>query len=167
MFLGTACCCLIINDSLSLTQPGFLASRSTISRGNAVFMSPPSSLEDPPVAESKSRLSSSSSSSSDGNGLSSSFSIDLDMLGEDEKMMIDALRGKNLVDAEFAEEGQKMNLMEMETELGSLPTSYDAQFLDEFFSKRPLMALSRLFTISRTLSSAFFLLLLDAATGKG
>ena len=89
------------------------------------------------------------------------------MLGEDEKMMIDALRGKNLVDAEFAEEGQKMNLMEMETELGSLPTSYDAQFLDEFFSKRPLMALSRLFTISRTLSSAFFLLLLDAATGKG
>jgi hypothetical protein len=54
----------------------------------------------------------------------------LDDLGEDERMMIDAIRGKNLNDEDFASSNTVMDFSGSNFGGEGLPTRYDAQYLD-------------------------------------
>jgi len=82
-------------------------------------------------------------------------------------MMIDAIRGRNLNDQDFASSTTVMDL-EGGSDFGaeSLPTRYDAKFLDDFFGKRPLVAFSRTLKIATTLSGVATGLLVDVITGQ-
>jgi hypothetical protein len=77
------------------------------------------------------------------------------LLGEEDgQMIMDALRGKNLNDADAALAGQRMQLVdnirfdnENDSESG-LPYTYDPRALERFFSQRPLAILTRLLQLA-------------------
>lgn len=71
----------------------------------------------------------------------------------DAKMVMDALRGKNMNDDDAAVEGLQMRLVDVYGAAGKrdndcLPYEYDPIALQEFFGKRPLSVLTRIFQIA-------------------
>lgn len=77
-------------------------------------------------------------------------------------MVVNALRGKGLNDADTQEIGIDMKVVTMEEISGStLPTYYEPKKLEEFFGKRPNAVFSRIWQIGSTSASFLGKVLLD------
>jgi len=90
---------------------------------------------------------------------------------DDARMVMDALRGKNLNDDDSALDGLQMRLVDVggvdETDPSSgLPYEYDPLALQKFFKKRPLTILQRLLQLASVGGGLAFQLALDAAFGR-
>ena len=88
---------------------------------------------------------------------------------EKTRLMMDALRGKNLNEDDRQGEGVNMRVVETRVSEGAddvLPTTYDPEALQAYFSKRPSAIFQRLWQILSASSSFFFSLAVDAATGQ-
>ncbi len=90
---------------------------------------------------------------------------------DDARMVMDALRGKNLNDDDAALDGLQMRLVEVggvdATDPSSgLPYEYDPEALQEFFKKRPLTILQRLLQLVSVGGGLAFQLALDALLGR-
>ena len=72
--------------------------------------------------------------------------LDMD---DDSKMIMDALRGKNMNDDDSAVAGLQMRLVNFDSDVESgLPYEYNPKLLKEFFGKRPLTVLTRIFQVT-------------------
>ena len=90
---------------------------------------------------------------------------------EDARMVMDALRGKNLNDDDAALDGLQMRLVDVggvdaTDPTSGLPYEYDPKALQEFFSKRPLTILQRLLQLTSVGGGLAFQLALDALLGR-
>jgi aarF domain-containing kinase len=87
----------------------------------------------------------------------------------DTKMMMDALRGKNLNDDDSAVAGLQMRLVDVGA--GSdgtdiLPYDYNPVALKKFFAKRPLAVLTRVLQVTTVGGNFLFKAALDTALGR-
>ena len=88
---------------------------------------------------------------------------------EDARMVMDALRGKNLNDDDSALDGLEMRLVDVggATDPGTgLPYEYDPVALQTFFKKRPLTILQRIVQLASVGGGLAFRLTLDAFLGR-
>ncbi len=90
---------------------------------------------------------------------------------EDARMVMDALRGKNLNDDDAALDGLQMRLVDVggvdaTDPTSGLPYEYDPKALQEFFSKRPLTIVQRLLQLASVGGGLAFQLALDALLGR-
>ena len=90
---------------------------------------------------------------------------------EDARMVMDALRGKNLNDDDAALDGLQMRLVDVggvdaTDPTSGLPYEYNPKALQEFFSKRPLTILQRLLQLTSVGGGLAFQLALDALLGR-
>ena len=89
---------------------------------------------------------------------------------EDAKMVMDALRGKNLNDDDSALEGLQMKLVDIvvdNTDPGSgLPYEYDPVALQRFFKSRPLTIVQRIFQLTSVGGGLALQLALDTLLGR-
>jgi aarF domain-containing kinase len=70
-------------------------------------------------------------------------------MNEDSRMIMDALRGKNMNDDDSAVAGLQMRLVTFDsTEDSGLPYEYNPKALKEFFGKRPLTVLTRILQVT-------------------
>jgi aarF domain-containing kinase len=72
---------------------------------------------------------------------------------EDAKLVMEALRGKNMNDDDAAVAGLQMRLVDVyqgqnQNVQDQLPYEYNARALQEFFRKRPLSVLTRIFQVT-------------------
>ena len=86
---------------------------------------------------------------------------------EDARMMMDALRGRNLNDDDTALEGLEMRLVDVGITDDTDPTSglpyvYDPIALKQFFTKRPLSIITRIFQLASVGGGLAFKFALDA-----
>merc|ERR1719162_537891 len=89
---------------------------------------------------------------------------------DDARMVMDALRGKNLNDDDSALDGLEMRLVEIgvdETDPTSgLPFEYEPLVLQKFFKKRPLNILTRIFQLTSAGGGLALKLALDSLLGR-
>lgn len=88
---------------------------------------------------------------------------------EDARMVMEALRGKNLNDDDSAVAGLQMQLVDVGVGSDSddiLPYDYDPQALQRFFRKRPMTIVKRILQVTSTAGSLAFKVALDKALGK-
>eukprot|EP00536_Pseudo-nitzschia_multiseries_P004739 jgi/Psemu1/237901/estExt_Genewise1.C_810031 len=93
---------------------------------------------------------------------------------DDARMVMDALRGKNLNDDDSALDGLQMRLVDVniggsgsDTDPGTgLPYEYDPVALQNFFKKRPLTILQRIVQLTSVGGGLALQLALDAALGR-
>lgn len=92
---------------------------------------------------------------------------------EDARLVLDALRGKNLNDDDAAVEGLRMRLVDVNDGVDAnagvndkLPYEYDPVALSDFFKKRPKSVLTRIFQLASVGGGLAAKLALDAATGR-
>jgi len=90
---------------------------------------------------------------------------------DDARMVMDALRGTNLNDDDSALDGLEMKLVEISgidsTDPNSgLPYEYDPIYLQNFFKKRPLTILQRIFQLTSVGGGLAFKLALDNLLGR-
>ena len=93
-------------------------------------------------------------------------------LATDEKtrLVMDALRGKNINDDDRQGVGIDMKIVEMGNENGDssdvLPTYYDPKLLEAYFSKRPFASATRIWQIASASTGYIIGLLFDIALGN-
>uniref|UniRef100_A0A7S1B859 Protein kinase domain-containing protein n=1 Tax=Corethron hystrix TaxID=216773 RepID=A0A7S1B859_9STRA len=87
------------------------------------------------------------------------------MEDEDTRLMMDALRGRNINDDDSAAAGLEMRLSDV-GETGGLATEYDPAGLKAFFRPRPLVAARRVGQVFSALSGYLGCVLKDALAGK-
>ena len=94
---------------------------------------------------------------------------------ENNRLMMEAIRGQNLNDDDFASSSVKMNLAEEFTFSSSnndnddnspLKQTYDPEFLAAYFSPKPLTVGKRIFQIATTFASFWSCTLADIAIDK-
>ncbi len=93
------------------------------------------------------------------------------MISQDERasMMIDALRGKNLNDDDRQGDGIDMKIVQTRESIDDndvLPTVYNPDALERYFSQRPGAVATRVWQILSSSSSFLFTVLGDAITGQ-
>lgn len=87
----------------------------------------------------------------------------------DTKLLMDALRGKNLNDDDAAVAGLQMRLVDVVAGTDGndiLPYDYDPEALKRFFSKRPLSVLTRVFQVATVGSGFLFNAAMDQLLGR-
>jgi aarF domain-containing kinase len=67
-------------------------------------------------------------------------------LDKDSTLLLQAMRGRDLNDADTAVAGQELQLIDLTSE--ALPLTYDAAALQAFFQKRPLIVAKRLLQLA-------------------
>lgn len=89
---------------------------------------------------------------------------------DDARMVMDALRGKNLNDDDTALEGLQMRLVDVDVDStdpnSGLPYEYDPITLQNFFKKRPLSILQRIFQLTSVGGGLALKLGLDNVLGR-
>mmetsp|Transcript_5770 Transcript_5770/g.11837 ORF Transcript_5770/g.11837 Transcript_5770/m.11837 type:complete len:809 (-) Transcript_5770:159-2585(-) len=89
---------------------------------------------------------------------------------EDAKMVMDALRGKNLNDDDSALDGLQMKLVDIAVDntdpSSGLPYEYDPVALQRFFKKRPLTIVQRIFQLTSVGGGLALQLALDTLLGR-
>ncbi|KAG7368683.1 protein kinase [Nitzschia inconspicua] len=89
---------------------------------------------------------------------------------EDAKLVMDALRGKNVNDDDAAVAGLQMRLVDVYANDGNaqdrLPYEYDPKALQDFFGKRPLSVLTRIFQVMSVGGGFALKLAMDKALGR-
>ncbi|KAG7348012.1 protein kinase [Nitzschia inconspicua] len=89
---------------------------------------------------------------------------------EDAKLVMDALRGKNMNDDDTAVAGLQMRLVDVYANDGNaqdrLPYEYDPKALQDFFGKRPLSVLTRIFQVTSVGGGFALKLAIDKALGR-
>jgi aarF domain-containing kinase len=94
---------------------------------------------------------------------------------EDARLVMDALRGKGMNDDERAMDGLQMRLVDISSSSSSssssslddiLPYEYNPKALQNFFRKRPLSVLTRIFQLTSVGGSLAIQLALDTALGR-
>jgi len=89
---------------------------------------------------------------------------------DDARMVMDALRGKNLNDDDTALEGLQMRLVDVDVDStdpnSGLPYEYDPITLQNFFKKRPLSILQRIFQLTSVGGGLALKLGLDNLLGR-
>lgn len=86
---------------------------------------------------------------------------------EDANLVMQALRGTNLNDDDAAMEGLEMRLVDIApSENEQIPTVYDPEALDKFFSKRPLSLATRVFQLVSVGGGFFLKTVLDTVLGR-
>jgi len=84
----------------------------------------------------------------------------------DAKMVMDALRGKNLNDDDSAVAGLQMRLVDVGSGEDVLPFDYNPKALKQFFGRRPVAVLTRIFQVLTVGGGFFFQAAVDAALGR-
>ena len=91
-------------------------------------------------------------------------------MAADEKSaaLMDAMRGKNLNDADFADADTTMQVVSMRRGDGadSLPTEYDPEALSSYFAKRPVAVITRVAQVAATAGSWAVQAAVSAYQGK-
>jgi len=86
---------------------------------------------------------------------------------DEARMVMEALRGKNLNDDDMAVAGLEMKLVDVATDRGDvLPYDYDPVALKNFFGPRPLSVLTRVFQLMSVGGGFFFKTALDQLLGR-
>lgn len=85
---------------------------------------------------------------------------------EETKMLMDALRGKNLNDDDSAVAGLQMRLVDVGSGDDVLPYDYNPQVLKKFFSKRPGAVVTRVVQVLSAGGGFLFNAALDQALGR-
>jgi aarF domain-containing kinase len=90
---------------------------------------------------------------------------------EDAKLVMDALRGKNMNDDDTAVAGLQMRLVDVYQENKNspndqLPYEYDPKALKEFFGKRPMSVLTRIFQVTSVGGGFAIKVTLDKVVGR-
>jgi aarF domain-containing kinase len=88
---------------------------------------------------------------------------------DDARMVMDALRGKNMNDDDSAVAGLQMRLVNIQSNDGDdsmLPYEYDAKALKEFFSKRPISVLTRILQVTTVGGGFAFRVAMDKLLGR-
>ena len=87
---------------------------------------------------------------------------------EDANLIMAALRGQNMNDDDKAIAGLEMRLVDVGLSVDGdvLPYEYDPEALKDFFRKRPLAVLTRIFQLLSVGGGVFFNTALDAAFGR-
>ena len=83
--------------------------------------------------------------------------------------MMQALRGSNINDDDFAERGTSMKVVEMrrgDSADDQLPLTYDPEKLAAYFAKRPIAVLTRVLQVASTSGAWVIGCLFEAAQGK-
>jgi aarF domain-containing kinase len=83
---------------------------------------------------------------------------------EDADLVMQALRGSNMNDDDAQVQGLEMKLVDVGD--GVLPLYYDPVALKEFFSKRPLAVLTRIYQLTTVGGGVLLSAAIDSATGR-